>query len=101
MAARPPAAPVVLADGHHQDLAVVGPVHPVVGAADRQLPADVRLGLQRMAALTQRQAVQRAARAARETRAVQEDARALVHTGLPVAVLIGLADRQAAAALDA
>ncbi len=88
MAAGPPAAPVVLADRHLQHLRVVRPVDPVVGAPDRQLPADVRLGLQRLAALAQRQHVQRAARAGGEAGAVVEDARALPAPGLPLAVLV-------------
>ena len=65
VAARTPAAAVVLADRHLEHARVVGPVDPVVRPPDRQLPADVRLGLQRLAALLERQDVQRAARAAR------------------------------------
>ncbi len=71
---------------------VVGPVDPVVRPPDRQLPAHVRLGLQRLAALPQRQDVQRAARAAREARPVLEDAGAVDGPGLPLAVLVVLGD---------
>ncbi len=76
---------------------VVGPVDPVVRPADRQLPADVRLGLQRLPALPQRQDVQRAARAAGEARPVQEDAGAVDPAGLPVAVLVDLGPSRPAA----
>ena len=81
VAARAPAAPVVLADRDLQHPRVVRPVDPVVRPPDRQLPADVRLGLQRLAALAQRQDVQRAARAAREARPVLEDAGARPSAG--------------------
>lgn len=58
VAARTPAAPVVLADRHLQDPGVVGPVDPLVGPPDRKLPAHVRLGLQRLLPAAHRQDVQ-------------------------------------------
>ncbi|MEV1069139.1 DUF1641 domain-containing protein [Streptomyces sp. NPDC050263] len=88
MAARTPAAPVVLADRHLKHPGVVGPVDPVVRAAHRKLPADVRLGLQRLAALLDGEDVQRAARAAREAGAVLEDARAVERAGLAGALVV-------------
>ncbi len=75
VAARPPAAPVVLALS-------------LIHIPPRQLPAHVRLGLQRLAALLQGEDVQRAAHAARESGPVLEDAGALEGTRLPVAVLV-------------
>ena len=47
VAARAPAAPVVLADRDLGVLRVVLPLHVAEGTPDRQLPADVGLGLER------------------------------------------------------
>ena len=88
VAARAPAAAVVLADRDLEVAGVVGAVDPVVGAADRQLPADVRLGLQRLPALLEGERVQGAAGTAREAGAVHEDAGAVDPAGLAVAVLV-------------
>ena len=55
-----------------------------------QLPADVRLGLQRVTSGPQRERVQRAARAAGEARPVEEDARAVDDAGLALAVVVVL-----------
>ncbi len=55
-----PAAAVVLADADDLHRRAVRPLHVVVGATDRELPADVRLGLEGVAA-----GAQRVARAAR------------------------------------
>ncbi|WP_443072506.1 DUF1641 domain-containing protein [Streptomyces sp. NBC_01485] len=88
VAARAPAAAVVLADRHLEHARVVGAVDPVVRAPHRKLPADVRLGLQGLAALLDGQDVQRAARAAREARTVLEDARAVERAGLAGALVV-------------
>ncbi|CAM5383565.1 hypothetical protein SFUMM280S_09049 [Streptomyces fumanus] len=88
VAARPPAAAVVLTDRHLEHARVVGPVDPLVRPPDRQLPAHVRLGLQRLAALPQRQDVQRAAGAAGEAGPVLEDARPLERAGLAGTLLV-------------
>ena len=69
VAARAPAAAVVLADGDLGVRRAVGPLDVAEGTPDRQLPAHVRLGLERVHALAQRQAVQGAARAAGEAAA--------------------------------
>ncbi|GAA2413423.1 hypothetical protein GCM10010420_48710 [Streptomyces glaucosporus] len=90
VSARPPAAAVVLADRDVQLLLAVRQLHPLERPPDRQLPAHVRLGLQRLAALPQRHRVQRAARAGREAGTVEEDARTLVEPRLPLAVLVHL-----------
>ncbi len=68
--------------------ACVGPVDPVVRPPDRQLPAHVGLGLQRLPALPQREDVQRAARAAREPGPVLEDAGPLEGPRLPGPLLV-------------
>ncbi len=88
VAARAPAATVVLTDRHLQHARVVRPVDPVVGPPDGQLPAHVRLGLQRLAALLEGEDVQRAPHAAREPRPVLEDARALERPRLTLTVLV-------------
>src|SRR5581483_9217551 len=77
MAALAPAAPVELAERGDEHLRAVGPLAPVLVAADRQLPADVRLVFQRVHAVTEGLAVQRAAGAAGEARVVEEDAGAV------------------------
>ena len=93
-----PAAPVVLRD---RDLGVGRAVLQLDGAEgtpDRQLPAHVGLGLERVPALTQGQRVQRAPGAALpvggEVRAVVEDARLLAvdleGPGLALAVVVEL-----------
>ena len=82
-AGTPPAA-VELADRGDQHLHLVGPVDPLLGAPHRQLPADVRLGLQRVQAGTLGQAVQGAAGAAGEARPVEEDAGAVDGAGAPI-----------------
>src|SRR5439155_15655200 len=73
-----PAAPVELGDRADQDLGGVGPGGPVLLAADRQLPAHVRLVLQRMLAVAQRLAVQGTSAAAGEVGVVEEHARAVL-----------------------
>ncbi|CAM5687871.1 hypothetical protein STENM223S_09864 [Streptomyces tendae] len=98
VAAGAPAPPVVLADRHLEHPRVVGPVDPLVRTPDRELPADVRLGLQRFAALLEGEDVQGAAHAALEARTVLEDARPLERAGLPLAVLV-LGDPPVAGAL--
>ena len=69
-----PSATVVLADRHLGVRRVVRQLDVAEGPSQRQLPADVRLRLERVAALLQRQRVQRAARAGREVLSVVEDA---------------------------
>lgn len=86
--ARTPAPAVVLTDRHLEHPGVVGPVDPVVRPPHRQLPAHVRLGLQRLLALPQRQDVQRAARPGGEAGPVLEDAGALPAARLAFAVLV-------------
>ncbi len=81
-----PAAPVVFGDGDDENLRLIGPLDPVEGASDGQLPADVGFCLEWMAAGLQRQAVQRAADTARETRPVQENARAVDAFRAPLTV---------------
>ncbi|CAK7288398.1 hypothetical protein SGPA1_60300 [Streptomyces misionensis JCM 4497] len=88
VAAGAPAPAVVLPDGHLEHPRVVRPVDPLVRPPDRQLPAHVRLGLQRLPPLLQRQDVQRAARAAREPRPVLEDAGPLEGPRLPGPLLV-------------
>src|SRR5664279_1115356 len=85
-AARPPATAVVLADRDHEHPGVVGPIDPVECAADRQLPAHVGLGFQRMPVDRQRETVQRATDAALEAWPIQEDARAVDPAGATFAV---------------
>ena len=77
-----PAVAAVLADG---DLGVAGVVSAGYGtklAADRELPADVGLGLQEVAALAQRQQMQCAALAGRKAWTVEKDAGAVDHPRL-------------------
>ena len=78
----PPAVATVLTDAHLGVGRLVGPGHRPVLAPHRQLPADVGLGLQEVPALAERQQVQRAALAGRESGSVQEDAGAVDHPGL-------------------
>ena len=76
-----------------RDLGVAGAVGQLdvaEGAPDRQLPADVGLGLDEVHAGAEREPVQGAARAAREAGPVEEDAGALVDRGLAVALVVGL-----------
>src|SRR5205085_648617 len=87
VAAGTPATPVVLRDRRHEHLGVVGAFHPVVGAADRQLPADVGLGLERVQARVEGVQVQRTTFAGGEARPVEEDARAVEPAGAALAVL--------------
>ena len=61
-----PAGTLVLRDGDLEVAGVVGQLDGAVGAPDRQLPADVRLGRDEVLAGAQRQAVQGAAGAGRE-----------------------------------
>ena len=68
VAAGSPAATVVLRDGDLGVRGAVGTLHGPEAAPDRQLPAHVRLGLQGVASLLQRERVQRAARAERGSR---------------------------------
>ena len=77
-AALAPAAAVVLGDGGLEDLRAVGPGDPVLGAADRKLPAHFGFHRHRLDAELQRLAVQRAADATGEPGPVQKDAGALV-----------------------
>ncbi len=92
--ARAPAAPVVLADRDLGVLRVVLPLHVAEGTPDRQLPADVGLGLERLAALLEGQGVQGAAGAEVEVVAIVEDAGALAvdldGAGLRLALLVVL-----------
>ena len=88
VAAGTPAPAVVLPDRHLQDARVVGPVDPLVRPPDRQLPADVRLRLQRLTALLERQDVQRAARAARRNRGGSGRCRSRCTAGLAFAVVV-------------
>ena len=80
VAAGTPAAPVVLADRHLDVGRVVGALDVAERTPDRQLPAHVRLGLDEVHALAAAPAVQRAAVAALEAAAVEEDAGAPVTT---------------------
>src|SRR5690606_13097673 len=94
VATRAPGRPLVFGDGDLQVGVTVRLLHVAVGASDRQLPADVGLGLQRVAVLLQGERVQSAAAAARESGTVGEDARILTlertGEGLAVAVFVGL-----------
>ena len=67
------------------------PVDPLEGPPDRQLPADVRLGLEEVPPGAQREAVQGAPLAAGEAGPVGEDAGAVDDPGLarPLLVLLG------------
>src|SRR5690606_13420204 len=94
VAAGAPAAAVVLGDRDLEVGGVVGQLDRAVGAPDRQLPADVRLRLQRVAALAQGETVQGAPFAAGEVGPVGEDAGRLPRqhrrTGLAFAVCVEL-----------
>ena len=95
MAARSPAAAVVLADGDLGVRRAVLPLDGAEGAPDRQLPADVGLGLERVAPLLQRQRVQRAARRrlAKSATVVEDAGRLAVvldDPGLARALVVGL-----------
>ena len=71
-----------------EDPRAVRAIDPVLRAANRQLPADLGLGLERIAPRAQRERVQRTAGAARESRPVEEDAGAVDDPGAaPVSVL--------------
>jgi two-component system response regulator RegX3 len=91
-AARPPGPAVELPDRGDEDLDLVRAGHPLLGAAHRQLPADVRLGLQRVHPEPVGEGVQRAARAAREAGAVEEDARAVDGAGAPGGLALELVE---------
>src|SRR4051794_25656321 len=86
-----PADPFVLADADLLVRRAVGALDVAEGAPQGQLPADVRLGLDEVDALPQRECVQGAAVATGEAAAVVEDARAAVGglhgAGLALAVL--------------
>src|SRR3954447_1942532 len=88
-----PTTAVVLTDRHLGVLRAVRRVDLAERAADRQLPAHVRLGLQRAALAPQRQCVQRAALSSRETGLVEEDARAFMDGGLAVTLVVGVHPR--------
>ncbi len=77
VATRAPASAVVLADRDDQDFGVIRPLYPLECSADRQLPADVGLRLERMPVDRERETVQGAADPAVETGTVQEDAGAV------------------------
>ena len=83
-----PAATVVLGDGHLEVRGVVGALDGAVRPADRQLPADVGLGLVRRAAGEHRVLVQGAPGAGGEAGPVEEDAGAVDHLGLAGVVLL-------------
>ena len=104
VAALAPAAAVELGDARHQHLGLVRPRHPLLLAADRQLPAHLGLGLQRMTSGAQRQRVQRAAFALSGAWPIEEDARAVVRPGaapvLFVPDVVDLDDVQLAVLLD-
>src|SRR4029453_8572269 len=72
-----PAPPVELGEHTHQHLGAVGPGGPVLVPADRQLPADVGLVLQRMYAVAQGLCMQGAAAATGKVGVIEEDARAV------------------------
>ena len=80
--ARTPAVAAVLADGDLGVAGVVGAGYGTKLAADRELPADVGLGLQEVAALAQRQQVQCAALTGRKTWTVEKDAGTVDHPRL-------------------
>ena len=86
VAARAPAAAIELRDGDQLHLGVVRALDLVVGAADRQLPADIGLGLDEGDALAQREAVKGAALAALEAGPVEEDAATVDYARLALAI---------------
>src|SRR6478752_9240237 len=88
VAARTPAAAVVLGDGHLEVARVVRQLDRAEGAPDRQLPADVGLECVRLDPGEDRVLVQRAAGAGGETGTVEEDARAVDDLRLAGAVLL-------------
>ena len=77
-----PTVAAVLADGDLGVGRVVGAGHRTELAADRQLPADVGLGFQEIAALAQGEQVQRAALAGWKAWTVEKDAGAVDHPRL-------------------
>src|SRR6185312_7990638 len=83
-----PGPAVKLGDRGDQHLASVRALYPVLLAADGQLPADVRLGLQRVPAGAQGQRVQGAALAAGEAGPVEEQAGAVDGPGPPAPVVV-------------
>src|SRR5687768_4662691 len=87
-AARAPAGPGVLADLHLGVRAAVARVDLAELPTDRQLPADVGLGGQRLDALGEGESVQRAPVATGEVARVVEDAGAVDSTGLELALVV-------------
>src|SRR5680860_1347158 len=85
-----PATAVVLADGYLCVRRTVWKLDVAVGTPDWQLPAHVRLRLERVHANAQGKAVQSTSRTSLEPGTVQEDARTFVQGGLAVAVVVGL-----------
>src|SRR5690606_25561585 len=95
VAAGAPASAVVLADRDLEVRRAIGALGFAIRPPQRQLPAYVGLGLQRMHAVAQRVPVQRAAGPAGEAGAVVEDACTVDHPGLALAVLVGVHDAAA------
>ena len=88
VAAGTPAGALVLADRDLQVVGAVGTIHVPVGAPDRQLPADVRLGGDDADAFVECQLVQCAPSTPGKAGAVQEDAAVLDHPSLAAAVVV-------------
>lgn len=90
--ASPPASTLVLADHDLEILSAVGALDVAVGAPDRQLPANIRLGLHDADATVDGKFVQRTTGARRKARPVQENAGTVDDLGLSAAVLVLLGD---------
>src|SRR5215218_10138215 len=80
---RSPGLPGVLTDGDLGVSGLVGASNRPELAADRQLPTNIRLGLDVVAALPKSQQMQRATGPGRESRAVEKDAGAVYYPSLP------------------
>src|SRR5215472_18226114 len=83
-----PAAAVELGHGRDEDARPVRAVHPILRPADRQLPAHLGLGLERVPSGAQRIRVQRASGTPRETRPVEEDAGTVDDAGTPPVLIV-------------
>ena len=92
VSARPPTGPLVLTDDDLEVLGAVRAFDVAVGATDRQLPADVRLGGDDADTAIHGELVQGTPGPGREAGSVQEDAGSVDDAGLAPSVLVLLGD---------